>query len=65
MINLKGKIIGNFEINEIRFFIFFDYYIVEDAQFHTRFKAHVFYSSFGNESNEGFSKFSFLNKIKV
>jgi hypothetical protein len=57
IIKLKGHIATqNFIINEIRFFIFFDYYMIEDAQFHTRSKAHIFYSCFN--SNEHISKFS-------
>ena len=42
----------NFEVREIKFFIFFDYYMTVDANIHLRSKAHVFYSS-----NNKFSKF--------
>ena len=38
----KGDGVNHY--NEIKFFIFFDYYITEDANFHTRSKAHIFYS---------------------
>ena len=41
--------------NEIKFFIFFDYYMIEDANFHIRSKSHIFYSL--SSSNERITKF--------
>ena len=41
--------------NEIKFFIFFDYYMTEDANFHIRSKAHIFYSL--SSSERSISKF--------
>ena len=41
--------------NEIKFFIFFDYYMTEDANFHIRSKAHIFYSL--SSSQESISTF--------
>ena len=47
-ITFKAKINKNNEnldVNEIKFYFFFDYYITEDVNIHLRSKAHMFYSS--------------------
>lgn len=42
---------NNINYNEIKFFIFFDYYLVEDANFHIRSKAHIFHSLSSSEDS--------------
>ena len=41
------------KFNDIKFFIFFDYYLTEDVNFHIRSKAHIFYSNFDSISKFG------------
>ena len=43
---------GNQHIKEIKFYIFFDYYMTEDVNIHLRSKAHVFYLSDSPEPTE-------------
>jgi len=40
-------------IKDIKFFIFFDYYMTEDVNIHIRSKAHIFYSNFEDISKFG------------
>jgi len=56
-IKFKGSIIddGNNNFNEIKFFIFFDYYMTENVNFYIRSKAHIFYSL--SSSQDSISKF--------
>ena len=56
-IKFKGSIDKgtNNQFNEIKFFIFFDYYMTEDVNFHIRSKAHIFYSL--SSSQESISTF--------
>ena len=48
---------ANYNIKEIKFFIFFDYYMTEDVNIHLRSKAHIFYSSDLQETSKGIVKF--------
>ena len=46
-INLHGKLYldNDFKVNDIKFFVFFDYYMIEKVNVHIRSNAHIFYSS--------------------
>lgn len=45
-ITIKGILNYNIEnVNNIKFYIFFDYYMIEKVNVHIRSKAHIFYSS--------------------
>lgn len=49
-ITFKARIYKNYnnenlDVNEIKFYFFFDYYMTEDVNIHLRSKAHMFYSS--------------------
>ena len=51
LIKIKGTITSSFSFNELRFFIFFDYYMTENVNIHLRSNAHIFYSI-----NNGYDK---------
>ena len=56
-ITFKARIYKNYnnenlDVNEIKFYFFFDYYMTEDVNIHLRSKAHMFYSS-----NDAIKKF--------
>ena len=56
VIKFKGHIDyfeNNANFNDIKFFIFFDYYMTEDVNIHIRSKAHIFYSNFEDISKFG------------
>ena len=58
VIKFKGHIDyfnNSVNFNEIKFFIFFDYYMTEDVNIHIRSKAHIFYSNFDYLSKFGAS----------
>ena len=43
-ITIQGKL-GSAPVKDIKFYIFFDYYMIEKVNVHIRSKAHIFYSS--------------------
>ena len=56
-IKFEAHVSGNKLLKEIKFFIFFDYYMTEDVNIHLRSKAHIFYSLPTNVENEGIINF--------
>lgn len=55
-IKIKGIVTkngeNNIDVKEIKFFLFFDYYMIEDVNIHLRSNFHIFYSS-----KDSFSKY--------